>query len=101
MDNIDVDYAKSKGCRKINGLLIIIRIYGRVGFAFISGSDLCIDSNRNMPLEGDVPTLTALKKAYANGIELRGKTLGIRHWPYWSGYRKKWRLTRNESYCCR
>jgi D-3-phosphoglycerate dehydrogenase len=34
------------------------------------------DSNRNMPLEGD-ENFEGLKKAYANGIELRGKTLGI------------------------
>jgi D-3-phosphoglycerate dehydrogenase len=34
------------------------------------------DSNRNMPLEGDT-NFDGLKKAYANGIELRGKTLGI------------------------
>jgi D-3-phosphoglycerate dehydrogenase len=34
------------------------------------------DSNRNMPLEGDT-NFDALKKAYANGVELRGKTLGI------------------------
>ncbi|MEY2630232.1 MAG: hypothetical protein RLZZ469_1129, partial [Bacteroidota bacterium] len=31
---------------------------------------------RNMPLEGD-SNFEGLKKAYANGIELRGKTLGI------------------------
>jgi D-3-phosphoglycerate dehydrogenase len=30
----------------------------------------------NMPLEGD-SNFDGLKKAYANGIELRGKTLGI------------------------
>jgi hypothetical protein len=34
------------------------------------------DANRNMPLEGDT-NFDGLKKAYANGIELRGKTLGI------------------------
>jgi D-3-phosphoglycerate dehydrogenase len=34
------------------------------------------DSNRNMPLEGDTH-FEELKKAYAKGIELRGKTLGI------------------------
>jgi D-3-phosphoglycerate dehydrogenase len=34
------------------------------------------DANRNMPLEGDT-NFDGLKKAYANGIELLGKTLGI------------------------
>jgi D-3-phosphoglycerate dehydrogenase len=32
------------------------------------------DSNRTMPLEGD-SNFDGLKKAYANGIELRGKLL--------------------------
>jgi len=34
------------------------------------------DSNRQMPLDGDTQ-FAALKKAYANGIELKGRTLGI------------------------
>jgi D-3-phosphoglycerate dehydrogenase len=34
------------------------------------------DSNRNMPLEGDTK-FKELKKNYAKGVELRGKTLGI------------------------
>jgi D-3-phosphoglycerate dehydrogenase len=39
-----------------------------------SGVRFLHDSNRNMPLEGDT-NFEGLKKAYANGIELRGKTL--------------------------
>ena len=34
------------------------------------------DSNRNMPLDGD-SKFASLKKAYAGGMELRGRTLGI------------------------
>ncbi|MGB5323131.1 NAD(P)-dependent oxidoreductase, partial [Lutimonas sp.] len=34
------------------------------------------DSNQNMPLEGD-SKFKELKKAYAKGVELKGKTLGI------------------------
>jgi D-3-phosphoglycerate dehydrogenase len=41
-----------------------------------SGVRFLHDSNRNMPLEGDA-NFEGLKKAYANGVELRGKTLGI------------------------
>jgi len=41
-----------------------------------SGVRFLHDANRNMPLEGDT-NFEGLKKAYANGIELRGKTLGI------------------------
>ena len=44
--------------------------------ACFNGVRFLHDSNRNMPLEGD-SNFEGLKKAYANGIELRGKTLGI------------------------
>ena len=77
MDNIDVEYAKSKGIHVINtpaassasvAELVFAHLYGGVRFLF--------DSNRNMPLEGEA-NFKGLKKAYAKGIELRGKTLGI------------------------
>src|SRR5690606_33069671 len=41
-----------------------------------SGVRFLHDANRNMPLEGD-SNFSKLKKAYANGIELRNKTLGV------------------------
>ena len=77
MDNIDVDYAKSKNIHIINtpaassssvAELVIAHLYGCVRFLY--------DSNRNMPLEGD-KNFKGLKKAYSKGIELKGKTLGI------------------------
>jgi len=77
MDNIDVDYAKSKGLHVINtpasssasvAELVFAHLYGGVRFLF--------DSNRSMPLEGE-RNFKGLKKAYAKGVELRGKTLGI------------------------
>ena len=77
MDNIDVEYAKEKGLSVINtpasssssvAELIFAHLYGGVRFLY--------DSNRNMPLEGE-SNFKGLKKAYARGIELRGKTLGI------------------------
>ncbi len=77
MDNIDVTYAIDKGLHVINtpasssgsvAELVFAHLYGGVRFLH--------DANRNMPLEGE-SNFNKLKKAYANGIELRGKTLGI------------------------
>ena len=77
MDNIDVDYARSKNLSVINtpaasssyvAELVFAHLYGCVRFLY--------DSNRNMPLEGD-KNFKKLKKSYAKGSELRGKTLGI------------------------
>ena len=77
MDNIDVEYARNKGINVINtpaassasvAELVFAHLYSCVRFLH--------ESNRNMPLEGD-SNFKGLKKAYANGIELRGKTIGI------------------------
>ncbi|MDP5100299.1 MAG: 3-phosphoglycerate dehydrogenase, partial [Nonlabens sp.] len=77
MDNIDVSYAREKGLHVINtpasssgsvAELVFAHLYGGVRFLY--------DANRNMPLEGE-SNFSGLKKAYAKGIELRGKTLGI------------------------
>ena len=77
MDNIDVDYAKSKGIHVINtpaassasvAELVFAHLYGCVRFLY--------HSNRNMPLEGEA-NFKGLKKTYTKGVELRGKTLGI------------------------
>ena len=77
MDNIDVDYAKSKGIHVINTPASSSESVAELVFAHLfSGVRFLHDSNRNMPLEGDT-NFEGLKKAYANGIELRGKTLGI------------------------
>jgi len=77
MDNIDVEYAKSKGLEVINtpaassesvAELVFSHLFNMVRFVY--------DSNRQMPLEGD-SKFKELKKAYAKGSELKGKTLGI------------------------
>eukprot|EP00038_Savillea_parva_P014684 m.11803 g.11803 ORF g.11803 m.11803 type:complete len:317 (-) comp2875_c0_seq1:68-1018(-) len=77
MDNIDVDYARKKGLHVINtpaassnsvAELVFAHLFGGVRFLY--------DSNRNMPLDGDTK-FKNLKKSYAKGVELRGKTLGI------------------------
>lgn len=77
MDNIDVDYARSKGIHVINTPASSSESVAELVFAHLfSGVRFLHDSNRNMPLEGDT-NFNGLKKAYADGLELRGKTLGI------------------------
>lgn len=77
MDNIDVDYAKEKGIAVYNtpasssqsvAELVFAHLFGGVRFLY--------DSNRKMATEGNAK-FNELKKAYAKGVELRGKTLGI------------------------
>jgi D-3-phosphoglycerate dehydrogenase len=77
MDNIDVEYARKKGIHVINTPAASSDSVAELVFAHLfTGARFLYDSNRIMPLEGDL-NFEALKKSYANGIELRGKTLGI------------------------
>ena len=77
MDNIDVDYARSKGLHVINTPAASSQSVAELVFAHLFGGVRFLhDSNRNMPLDGD-SKFKALKKNYAKGIELRGKTIGI------------------------
>lgn len=74
MDNIDVDYARSKGIHVINtpassSQSVAELVMGQL----FSLSRFLHDSFKNME-NGDFSTL---KKNYAKGVELRGKTLGI------------------------
>ena len=77
MDNIDVEYAKNIGIEVINtpaassssvAELVFAHLFSMVRFVH--------QSNREMPLSGD-HKFKDLKKAFAKGQELRGKTLGI------------------------
>jgi len=77
MDNIAVAYAREKGIHVINtpaassesvAELVFAHLFGGVRFLY--------DANRQMPLEGD-SRFGALKKSYAKGTELKGKTLGV------------------------
>lgn len=77
MDNIDVEYARSKGINVINtpaassnsvAELVFAHLFNAVRFLY--------DSNRKMPVDGNTK-FEDLKKAYAKGTELRGKTIGI------------------------
>ncbi len=77
MDNIDVEYARSKGLSVINtpgassqsvGELVMGHLFGMARGLY--------DANRQMPETG-AEDFKTLKKKYAKGVELRGKTMGI------------------------
>ena len=77
MDNIDVEHARSKGVEVVNtpaasshsvAELVMAHLFNCVRFLY--------DSNRQMPINGETQFDT-LKKKYAKGVELKGKTIGI------------------------
>lgn len=77
LDNIDVEYATSKGITVKNtprasslsvAELVFAHLFGAVRFLY--------DSNRQMPVNG-INQFNELKKKYSGGTELRGKTLGL------------------------
>ncbi|NND77841.1 MAG: D-2-hydroxyacid dehydrogenase [Flavobacteriales bacterium] len=77
MDNIDVEYARSKGLAVENtpaasSQSVAELVMGHM-FSLARGT---YDSNRAMPGSGGAE-FKSLKKKYAKGMELRGKTLGI------------------------
>lgn len=77
MDNIDVSYAREKGLSVINTPAASSESVAELVFAHLfSGVRFLYDSNRSMPLVGE-KKFKNLKKAYAKGTELRGKTLGV------------------------
>lgn len=77
MDNIDVDYAKSKNINVINTPAASSNSVAELVFAHLfNAARFLYDSNRQMPANGDAK-FDELKKKYAKGVELRGKTIGI------------------------
>lgn len=77
LDNIDVDYAKSKGIAVINTPAASSRSVAELAFAHLfSVARSLYLSNRAMPSKGDTE-FKALKKSYSKGFELYGKTLGV------------------------
>ncbi|WP_164121979.1 MULTISPECIES: D-2-hydroxyacid dehydrogenase [Sphingobacterium] len=77
MDNIDVDYARSKGITVINTPAASSHSVAELVFAhLLNGVRFLYDANRKMPVEGAV-NFGGLKKAYAAGTELMGKKLGV------------------------
>ena len=77
MDNIDVEYAQSKGVEVVNTPAASSMSVAELVFAHLfSLVRFLNESNREMPTNG-ILQFDNLKKKYAKGIELRGKTLGI------------------------
>ncbi len=77
MDNIDVDYARNKGIHVINTPAASSHSVAELVFAHLYGlARFLHNANRDMPLDGD-SKFKELKKAYAKGTELKGKTLGV------------------------
>jgi D-3-phosphoglycerate dehydrogenase len=77
MDNIDVDYARSKNLFVVNTPAASSHSVAELVFAHLFTLVRSLhDSNRLMPKEGNTQ-FEVLKKKYAKGIELKGKTIGI------------------------
>ena len=77
MDNIDVEYALSKGVAVVNTPAASSLSVAELVFAHLfTGVRFLHDSNRRMPVEGS-EKFNDLKKSYAKGIELHGKKIGI------------------------
>jgi D-3-phosphoglycerate dehydrogenase len=77
LDNIDVEYAKSKGIAVINTPAASSQAVAELalGHMFTLSRSLHL-LNRKMPVEGH-DQFKALKSTYAKGYQLKGKTLGI------------------------
>ena len=77
LDNIDVDYAKAKGIAVFNTPAASSRSVAELVFGHIFSLSRFIHlSDRQMPSQG-AENFKGLKKNYAKGIELKGKTVGI------------------------
>ena len=77
MDNIDVEYAQSKGIHVINTPEASSASVAEMVMAHVYSLFRNLhDANRTMPLEGETK-FKELKKAYGKAHELRGKTMGI------------------------
>ncbi len=77
LDNIDVDYARSKDIHVVNTPAASSRSVAELVFAHLfSVSRSLYQANRQMPEDGD-NNFKGLKKAYSKGFELEGKTLGV------------------------
>lgn len=77
MDNIDVEYAKQKGIIVINTPAASSHSVAELVFAHLLSLVRKVHlSNREMPLSGN-KEFNNLKKKYSDGMELKGKTIGI------------------------
>jgi D-3-phosphoglycerate dehydrogenase len=77
MDNIDVEYAKSKGITVVNTPEASSQSVAELVFAHLFGLVRGLHRlNRKMPTMG-ATHFNELKKNFSNGSELKGKTLGV------------------------
>ena len=77
LDNIDVEYARSKNIHVINTPAASSRSVAELSFGHLSGlARFLHKANIHMPKTG-VDEFKALKKSYSKGFELKGKTIGI------------------------
>lgn len=76
-DNIDIHYAINNGLQVIRPNNATVNASAELVFAHLFGIARFLHiSNREMPLEGDF-RFKELQKSFADGIELRGKKLGL------------------------
>lgn len=77
LDNIDVSTAQSKQISVFHTPEASVNAVAELTIGhLLSGARYLHDANRNMPLDGDTQ-FNQLKKAFSNGLELKGKMLGI------------------------
>ena len=77
LDNIDVEHAEGKGILVFNTPAASSQSVAELAFAHMFAlARFLHESNRLMPVKGAVE-YDKLKKVYSEGIQLRGRTLGI------------------------
>lgn len=77
LDNIDVDFAQEKGITVMNTPAASSQSVAELAFAHMFNLSRGLhDANRQMPTQGNT-AFKALKKKYAKGVQLRGKSLGV------------------------
>ncbi|HRD80672.1 MAG: D-2-hydroxyacid dehydrogenase [Saprospiraceae bacterium] len=77
IDNIDADYARSKGIEVITTPAASSQSVAELAFAHMFSLARSLQlANRFMPTKGD-QEFKQMKEAYSDGIQLRGKTLGV------------------------
>lgn len=77
LDNIDKEYAESKGIKVINTPAASSQSVAELVFSHMFNLARFVHlSNREMPQKGNT-AFKGLKKSYSKGMQLRGKTLGI------------------------
>lgn len=77
LDNIDVEYARSKGIKVVNTPEASSRSVAELALGHMLAVSRSLHlSNREMPSKGS-SDFKSLKKNYSKGSELKGKTLGV------------------------